>query len=334
MAKIVTLGEIMLRLATEVGTRLSETHSFQAIYGGGEANVAISLANFGHETFFVSKVPDNALGEGVKKHLNCYQVNTDYLLFGGERLASYYMEAGVGERAANVVYDRKYSSFSEMKTVEWSLTPLFEQANILHLSGITPALSSTWETLILEIVSLAKKNQMKISFDVNYRGKLWNQEVAGNFLKKILPVVDYCSMGTLDAIYLLKIPAYQGNEEELIYYYQEIRKRYPNIQVLYSTKRKVLSASENHLIGTLWINDHYYESTLHEMLPIVDRVGGGDAFSAGILHGIISNYDPNRLVEFATTASALKHTIHGDCNQFTVTEVEAIMAAGSGKIIR
>ncbi|MEV3266110.1 sugar kinase [Paenibacillus larvae] len=334
MAKVVTLGEIMLRLATVAGTRIDCSHQFQAMYGGGEANVAISLANFGHQAAFVSKVPNNALGRAVKKHLNSYGVSTEYLLFGGDRLGTYYMEAGVGERAASVIYDRSHSSFAVMEELEWNFVEMLKDVDLLHLSGITPALSKRWESLLLEIIENAKKVKVKISFDINYRGKLWSQSEAGSFLEKVLPQVDYCSAGKMDAIYLLGIEPYQGNEEELIYYYQKIQELYPNIQVLYSTKRTVYSASSNDLVGTLWLDQKYYESSLHKMDPIVDRVGGGDAFSAGVLHGILSGYSAQQIVDFATTASALKHTVQGDCNPFTISDIEAFTASGSGKIIR
>jgi 2-dehydro-3-deoxygluconokinase len=146
--------------------------------------------------------------------------------------------------------------------------------------------------------------------------------------------VDYCSAGKLDALYLLGISEYMGADNELIYYYQEIQKRFLNISILYSTKREVLSASSNKLVGTLWIDQIYYESQVHFMHPIVDRVGGGDAFSGGFLHGILVQKTPQEIINFATAASALKHTVHGDCNQFSESEVEGFLAAGSGKIIR
>nr|WP_313779096.1 PfkB family carbohydrate kinase [Paenibacillus larvae] len=157
MAKVVTLGEIMLRLATVAGTRIDCSHQFQAMYGGGEANVAISLANFGHQAAFASKVPNNALGRAVKKHLNSYGVSTEYLLFGGDRLGTYYMEAGVGERAASVIYDRSHSSFAVMEELEWNFVEMLKDVDLLHLSGITPALSKRWESLLLEIIENAKR---------------------------------------------------------------------------------------------------------------------------------------------------------------------------------
>ncbi|MCB5236013.1 sugar kinase [Niallia circulans] len=334
MGKVVTLGEIMLRLSTDSGIRIAQAENLHAHYGGGEANVAISLANFGHDVYFASKIPDNGVGEGVKKHLSRYGVHTDFLLSGGSRLGTYYMEAGIGERAANVIYDRAGSSFAEIAESEWQKEELFKNVDIFHISGITPALSSNWKKTTITLIKVAKEAGCKISFDINYRGKLWSQKEAGETITEILPLVDYCSAGKLDAIYLLGIPEYTGDDNELVYYYQEIQKKFPNIAILYSTKRKVLSASSNELIGTLWMNDSYYESQKHLINPIVDRVGGGDAFAGGILHGILVQNTPQEIINFASAASALKHTIYGDCNQFSEPEVKSFLLAGSGKINR
>lgn len=335
MSKVVTFGEIMLRLSSDVGIRLKESAAFHAHYGGGEANVAISLANFGHEAAFASKVPDHALGYAVAEHLRKYQVDTQHLVFGGDRLGTYYMEAGSGERAASVIYDRAYSSFAQASKKDWDLDKLFESVELFHVSGITPALSSDLRELTIDLVQEAKKRGIKVSFDINYRGKLWTQAEAGAVIRQILPYVDYCSAGKLDALYLLGIkePS-QPVDNELVYYYEKICELFPNIEVLYSTKREVVSASDNYLQGTIYRNGEYVESQKHHIVPIVDRVGGGDAFAGGILHGLLTGADLQDTVNFATAASALKHTIHGDCNQFNIQEVEAFLQAGSGKIVR
>ena len=332
MGKVITLGEIMLRFSTHQGTRLAQSDTFKVHYGGGEANVAISLANYGHTVSFASKVPDNPLGESVKKHLKRYGVGTDALLFGGDRLGTYYVESGIGQRAASVVYDRTRSSFSEMTSSEWSEEVLFSEVDIFHISGITPALSHQWQTLTLELMKAAKQQGCKISFDMNYRGKLWTQQEAGRVMKILLPYVDYCSAGSMDAKYLLGIPPQQT--EELSYYYKKMQEHYPNIQVFYSTKRTITSASDNELTGTLWMNKTYYESAPQMICPIVDRVGGGDAFCGGVLHGLLKKKKPQEIIEFATAASALKHTVEGDCNQFSEEEINSFLAVGSGKIIR
>lgn len=331
MAKVLTLGEIMLRLST-VESRLAETSEMQAHYGGGEANVAISLANFGHQAYFASKVPDNALGLAVKRHLNRFGVHTDYLLFGGQRLGIYFLEQGVGIKAANVVYDRAYSSFSQMKENEWERLDLFAGVDLFHLSGITPALSPAWVELLIKLMQEAKSRKVKISFDINFRGKLWSQAQASVALKQILPYVDYLSAGKLDAQYLLGIENAQDLSLEQCY--QEMQKLYPNIQVIYSTNRTILSAKHNRLQGTIYYQNQYYKSEVIDIPDIIDRVGGGDAYSAGILHGLLSGYSAQETVNFATAASALKHMVYGDCNQFTLEEVQAYLENGSSKINR
>ncbi|WP_291292141.1 sugar kinase [Enterococcus sp.] len=333
MANILTLGEIMLRLSTPVGERIAHSSAFAAHYGGGEANVAISLANFGHQVSFASKVPENALGDAVLHHLRSYGVDCRHLLRGGSRLGTYYIETGVGERAARVVYDRAGSSFAQMADNEWS-EELFDGVDIFHLSGITPALSSTWRKLLVTLIKEAKAAGCKISFDINYRGKLWSTDEARVYLQEVLPYVDYCSAGKLDAQVFMDIPAAEKEEADDSYYYQEMHRKYPNIKLFYATNRQVFSASHNQLTGSLWHEGNYVVSATHEIHPIVDRVGGGDAFSAGILHGLLTNKADQAIIDFATAASALKHTIHGDCNQFTEAEVTEFLAVGSGKIIR
>lgn len=337
MGKVVTLGEIMLRLSTEKMGRIQQSNEFEAHYGGGEANVAVSLANFGHQVYFASKVPDNSLGTAVYKHLRSYGVGTDYLLVGGERLGTYYMETGIGERAAKVIYDRKGSSFAMMSELEWDLDKLFLNVDVFHISGITPALSVLWREWLLDLIKKAKQAGAKISFDINYRQMLWSTKEASETLQRILPFVDYCSAGRLDAYHLLRIQECQkeNETEELIACYQKMHALFPTIELFYSTKRTIHSASDNELIGTVWSpNEGYQESKSHHIHPIVDRVGGGDAFAAGILHGVLNNWELTQTVQFATAASALKHTVHGDCNQFNETEVSSFMTTGSGKILR
>lgn len=334
MVKIVTLGEIMLRLSTTVGTRVTRAHSFMAHYGGGEANVAISLANYGHQVSFASKVPANHLGTAAIEHLKRSGVDTQFMLAGGDRLGTYYLEMGSGARASQVIYDRKGSSFAEMTELEWEIDQLFKDVTIFHISGITPALSNNWRSMTLELIKAAKKAGCMISLDINYRQKLWGANGCTAFLKEVLPLVDICSAGKLDAQYLLAIPAFTGSGNEIIYYNEQIQQLYPNIKVLYSTIRTVYSASHNDLVGTFWSNGKYVESRVHQIDPIVDRIGGGDAFAGGILHGILTNQEPQQIVEFATAASALEHTVFGDENQFSESEIIAYMNSNSGEVLR
>ncbi|MGO3790230.1 MAG: sugar kinase [Enterococcus gilvus] len=331
MAKVVCLGEIMMRLSAEVGTRLNKAHQFDVFYGGGEANVAVSLANYGHQVQFASKIPDNSFGEAVTQHLRSYGVGTEYLLKGNGRLGSYYVEQGVSQRGTKVIYDRSTSAFAQMAAVEWVGPELFDGADIFHISGITPALSESWQQLTLELVQQAKKAGCNISFDSNYRKNLWTQKEAGAFLRKILPFVDYCSAGKLDAIHLLGIPE---TDASITYYYQKMQEMYPAIKAFYSTHRQVHSSSVNELQGTLFAGVACYTSKQHMIDPIVDRIGGGDAFTGGILHGLLKERSPEEIIEFATAASVLKHSVKGDCNQFSEKDVLTFAESESAKIER
>ncbi|MFP5105307.1 sugar kinase [Neobacillus sp. C211] len=337
MKKVVTLGEIMLRLSTQVGERLSQTNHLIMHYGGGEANVGVSLSHFGFDVYFVSKVPNSPLGLGVKRHLHSHGVHTDYLVTGGERLGTYYLETGIGERNAKVTYDRKYSSFSNLLVEELDFDEIFKDAVLFHLSGITPALSAGLQEVALIALQKANEYGVMTSFDCNYRASLWNHQEAAAVLQTLLPYVDICFCGELDAIYLLGIEQAADTltrEAKLVFYYEKIKELYPNIQYLSSTFRDVHSASSNVLQGTLFVDGNLYVSKKHTIHPIVDRVGGGDAFAAGILYGLLETLSPQTSVSFATAASALKHTVHGDCNTFTIEEILQFAENGSGKISR
>lgn len=332
--KVLTLGEIMLRLSTSAHQRLASASDFKGHYGGGEANVALSLANFGHEAYFASLVPDNLLGLGVKQHLQRYGVHTDYLQFGGERLGTYYLEMGTANRASQVIYDRAYSSFSQITSDIWAGSTLFDGIDLFHISGITPALSTTWQGLTRQLIEKAKSAGCKISLDINYRGKLWTQAQAGAVIRDLLPLVDYCSAGELDARYILALFEDKDQSVDLATCYQQIRQAYPNLSVLYSTKRQVRSSSENTLQGFMYTDSQLTSSEQYEIRPIVDRVGSGDAFSAGVLHGILKNWTPQQTIDFATAACVLKHTIAGDANLFSENEVQTFQTATSGEIKR
>ncbi|WP_303974833.1 sugar kinase [Streptococcus merionis] len=335
MGRIVALGEMMMRLSTPSGMRLSNSNHFQVHYGGGEANVAISLAHYGHRVALASKVPNSLLGQGVENQLRLNGVETDLLLKGGDRLGCYYVESGIGERGPMVIYDRAFSSFASMDTIEWDVDQLFKDVDCLHISGVTAGLTHAWQENIKKLILLAKNQGISISFDVNYRTKLWSQVECGAFLKEILPYVDYLSAGKLDAIHLLNI-SLESTEttDDLVFYYQEIAERYPNVKVLYATERTVTSASSNRLRGYIFTKGQIYKSVQHTIEPIVDRIGGGDAFAGGILHGLFNEWEPQKTVEFATAASALKHTIYGDYNQFTEQEVIDFATSSSGMIKR
>lgn len=337
MKKIITFGELLLRFSTNIGERLFQTDQIYSHFGGAEANVAISLAKFGHKVYFVSKVPKNPLGYAAEKHLKTNGVHTDYLRTGGDRLGTYYVESGVGPRSAQVVYDRKYSSISQLALRDVDFEMIFSGAALYHVSGITPALSPSLKETVLYSLQKAKQFGVTTSFDFNYRATLWSQQEAAIAFQTFLPYVDICSCGELDARYLLGIePTGDTLEkrEQLAYYYQQIQLMYPNIQWLYCTFRDVISASTNILQGNIYTNGTLYQSKMHPIDQMVDRVGGGDAFAAGILHGIMREWAPEEIAAFATAASVLKHTIRGDYSNFTESEIRDFIHTTPGKIVR
>lgn len=331
MSKIITLGEIMARFSTDKGIPLSQANHLLVHYGGSEANVAASLANFGHDVAFASFLPDNPLGFGAKKYLESFGVSTDLVTFEGERLGTYYLETGAGPRMPNVVYDRTHSSFSTVKEIPWSFDQLFKEIDLFHISGITTALSQNWLSWVVTLLQEAKKRNVKTSFDINYRTKLWSQEQCGKALKKILPYVDILSAGILDAKYLMEIELQAYTLENV---YAEILKSYPNIEMIYSTNRTVYTSEHNSLIGNVYRKGKLTTSKLFDIPNIIDRVGGGDAFTAGVLHQYLTGHNDVELINFATAASVLKHTISGDMNLFTLSEVEAFVKPASNEISR
>lgn len=337
MKKVVTLGEIMLRLSTETGILLRQANKLSVYYGGAEANVAVSLSHFGYQAYFVSKIPGNSLGSAVEQHLKSHGVHTDFLLNGGERLGSYYVEEGAGERGSQVTYDRSYSSFSQLESDEVEIEVILQGVSLIHITGITLALSPALQGLVLEIFKKAKEMGVLVSFDFNYRSKLWSQQEAAIAIKPLMPFIDICFCGELDALHLLEIePAEESlsQEERLIFYYLKILEYYPNIQFMCSTFRTVLSASNNKLQGNLFVRGELYQSKVHQLEPIVERIGGGDSYAAGILWGILEGLPAQQIISFATAASALKHTIQGDCSTFTNKEVMQFAKNDLGTINR
>ena len=329
MSKVVTLGEIMLRLSTENNNRIIQSNGFRADYGGGEANVAVSLANFGIKSEFVTKLPENPLSESIFRYLKANGVGTENIVLGGERLGTYYLEVGTSVRASSVICDRKYSSFSTMDYEELTLNKILKDCKILHLSGITPALSESCRELTEKIIKRAKEMGVLISFDFNYRSKLWTLEEASPVLTSYLPYIDICFAGILDGKNIMKLDV-QGDVED---YYKEITKKYPNIKYLMCTKRETHSVDENSLIGYLYKDGKLYHSKKYTF-TIVDRVGGGDAFAAGALYGIYYDLDPQNIVDFATGASVYKHTVRGDANLASVDEIETLINRGIQSVAR
>ena len=312
--KVLGFGEIMLRLTPPNNQKIIQANSFDAVYSGGEANVIASLAILGHDTKFITKLPNNYLGDKVISKFRGYNVDVNDVLVGEGRLGVYYSEIGHGLRSTEVIYDRKYSAISMAEKEEFDIDKMLNNVGLVHLSGITPALSKNLKELIIDIVKECKRQGILVSYDSNYRSKLWSIEEAKEVLEEILPYIDFVFLGYLDIVNILK---FEDNdlefEDKLKYHYENLFKKYPNLKYAACTKRTVNSINNNTLQGYLFDGNSFVKSNAYTF-DILVRVGGGDAFTAGILHGILSEMDNARIVEFGTCASSLKHSIIGDIN--------------------
>lgn len=332
--KVLGFGEIMLRLTPPNNQKIIQVNSFDATYGGGEANVVASLASFGHQTKFVTKLPNNSLGDKVIRDLRGYNIDTTDILQGDGRLGIYFLEIGHGLRSTEVIYDRKYSAISMANKNEFNIENILKDVKMVHLSGITPALSKELYDLTIEIAKYCKNNDILVSFDSNYRAKLWSLEDAKVFLEEILPFVDIAFLGSLDMTNILKYEACDLEfEDSLKNLYERLFEKYPNIKYAACTKRSVHSINNNSLKGYLFDKENLHISGEYNF-DILDRVGGGDAFTAGILHGILSNLDKKEIVEFGVCASALKHSIKGDINILDKDSVVSLIQTGLQNIKR
>ena len=333
--RVITLGEILLRFSTSEEIRIKNTDEFRVCYGGAETNVGVSLSQFGHKVSVASVLPEcNPLSSAVLSRMHGYDVDTDLIIEQPGRLGTYYLEQGNSVRGSQVTYDRKYSSIAMLEELCWDLDEIFKGVDLLHISGIVPALSKKWQTWTVEIVKKAKEYGCLISFDMNYRSKLWGYEEAYPCFQQIFPYVDILSAGKVDAIHFLKV-ASEDEDVSLEEIYKRVQEKYPNIKVLYSTKRNVISTNHNELQGFFVAEDGVFvESKLYDINPIIDRVGGGDAFAAGILNGVLKGWDSQQIVDFGTASSVLKHTVFGDWNPFNEDEVFEFMNQKSGQIVR
>lgn len=340
MAKIVTMGEIMLRLSAPGNNRFVQSDSFDVNYGGGEANVAVSLQNYGNEAFFVSKVPTHEIGQAVINSLRRFGVHTRYVARGGERLGIYYLETGSSLRPSKVIYDRAHSSISEAKPSDFDFDEIFRDADWFHWSGITPALSDGTADCLRQACIAAKKAGVTISCDLNFRAKLWTPEKAQAVMRPLMQYVDVCIGNEEDAQMCLGFrpdaDVEGGNTDAEGYkgIFQGMMKEF-GFKYVVSTLRESLSASHNGWKAMIYDGKEFYVSRHYDIEPIVDRVGGGDSFSAGIIHGLVNGRTQEWALEFAVAASALKHTIPGDVNMVSVSEVENLMnGSGNGRVQR
>lgn len=340
MAKVVTFGEIMLRLVPQGFLRFIQADSFEASYGGAEANVAVSLANYGVDVSFVTKLPENAIGSAAVNALRRYGVNTSRIVRGGKRIGIYYLEKGASQRGSIVIYDRDNSAIQKALVSDFDWGGIFEGAEWFHFTGITPALGDNLAEICLSACRKAKELGIKVSCDLNYRSKLWAKDKASEVMSRLMPHVDICIANEEDAADVFDIKAADtdvtsGKLEKTSYKYvaRELQQRF-GFEKVAITLRKSISASDNNWGAMLYDGNEFYFSKEYK-IHIVDRVGGGDSFAAGLLYGFLVGCDPQKTLEFAVAASCLKQTIEGDFNHVSVDEVLKLADGdASGRVSR
>ncbi len=333
MSKIITLGEIMLRLSPNGCSRFVEVDNFEVIWGGGEANVAVSCANYGHDAYFVSKLPKHEIGQGAVNALRRYGVHTDYICRGGNRVGIYYCETGASMRPSKVIYDRAGSAIAEATPSDFDFDAIMTGADWFHWSGITPAISDKAAELTRLACEAAKRNGVKVSVDLNFRKKLWTSEKARSVMVPLMQYVDVCIGNEEDAELCLgfKPDADVESGETAVEGYKGIFKAMAEqfgFEIVASTLRESYSATHNGWKALAYDGNDFYVSKRYDINPIIDRVGGGDSFSGGLIHGLLTMDSIQDALEFAVAASALKQTIPGDFNLVSAEEVKAL-AGGS-----
>ncbi|MCQ2134299.1 MAG: sugar kinase [Bacteroidales bacterium] len=332
MAKIITFGEVMLRLSPEGQDRFVQSEALRIIPGGGEANVAVSLANYGHDAYFVSKLPAHEIGQIAVNGLRRYGVKTDYITRGGDRIGLYYCETGASMRPSKVIYDRAHSAIAEADPRDFDFDAIMEGASWFHWSGITPAISDKAAELTKLACQAAKRHGVIVSVDLNFRKKLWTSEKAISIMRPLMEYVDVCIGNEEDAELCLGFKPeadVEGGETNAAGYegiFRQMKEQF-GFKYVVSTLRESFSATHNGWKALIYDGNEFYQSKRYDINPIIDRVGGGDSFSGGLIHGMLK-YPDNQgaALEFAVAASALKHTINGDFNQ--VSEAEVLALAG------
>ena len=338
--KVITFGEIMLRLAPEGYDRFVQTEKYGATYGGGEANVAVSLANYGLDAGFVTKLPKHEIGQAGVNSLRKYGVDTTYIARGGERVGIYYLEKGASQRPSKVIYDRAGSSIAAASKEDFDWESIFADVEWFHFTGITPALGDNVAEICKEACKVAKRKGITISCDLNYRNKLWSKQKAGEVMGELCQYVDVCIANEEDAADVFGIKAADTdvttgkvNHEGYKDVAKQLAERFGFSKVAI-TLRGSISANDNNWAAMLYDGKDYYFSKNY-LIHIVDRVGGGDSFGAGLIYACINEYEAQATIEYAVAASCLKHTIEGDFNMVSVDEVKKLAGGdGSGRVQR
>ena len=342
MTRVVTFGEIMLRLKTPGHDRFFQSLSFEATFGGGEANVAVALSNYGLDAAFVSVLPENDIGNAAIGELRRFGVDTRFIKRAGDRVGIYFLETGANQRPSKVIYDRAHASISEAGPGDINWDHVFEGADWFHITGITPALSQSAAELSLESVKQARANGVRVSCDFNYRGKLWKYgKTAPEVMTELVKYVDVGIANEEDCQKSLGVEAaVQVESGDLdIAKYEALSARmmelYPNLDTMAITLRESRSADQNGWSACLRTTEGFVQSRQYDITDIIDRVGGGDSFASGLIYGLVAYDDPRDSLDFAVAASCLKHSISGDFNRVSVAEVEKLMSGdASGRVQR
>lgn len=340
MKKIITFGEIMMRLNPEGYLRFVQADKFEATYAGGEANVAVSLANYGMDAAFVTKLPAHEIGQCAINELRRFGVNTNMIVRGGERIGIYFVEKGASQRASKVIYDRAGSAIAKAVVADFDWDAIFDGADWFHFTGITPALGGELPAICLAACKAAKEKGITVSCDLNYRGKLWTREEAGRVMSELMPYVDVCIANEEDAKDVFGISAENTdlnagkvNHNGYISVARQLTERF-SFKKVAITLRSSISASDNDWAGMLYSEGRANFSPIYHV-HIVDRVGGGDSFGGGLIYSLLSGYDDQKAINFAVAASCLKHSIEHDYNLMSVAEVEALAKGNaSGRVQR
>lgn len=340
MGKVVTLGEIMLRLSPEGFLRFSQADYFRLIFGGGEANVAVSCANYGHNAVFVSKLPSHEIGQAAVDSMRRLGVDTSRIIRGGKRVGIYYCETGASMRPSNVIYDRAGSSMAEADPDDFDFDEIMQGADWFHWSGITPAISDKAAEITRVACEAARRHGVTVSVDLNFRKKLWTPEKAQEVMRPLMKYVDVCIGNEEDAELCLgfkpdaDITGGKTNADGYKAIFKAMASEF-GFRHIASTLRESYSTSHNGWKAMIYDGTTFYQSRRYDIDPIVDRVGGGDAFSGGLIHGLVTGMPMDKALEFAVAASALKQTIHGDFNLVTASEVQRLVDGdSSGRVSR
>ena len=336
MQQVVTFGEIMMRLAPPLHYRFAQAASLDITYGGGDANVGASLAGLGVPAAHVTCFPANELGHAAAQHFRALGVNMAATVFRGERLGLYFLEVGAGMRPSKVVYDRAHSAFARLDPAAFDWDDILKDAGWLHWTGITPAISAAAAEATRQAIAAARRRGLTVSADVNYRRNLWQYgQTAQAVMSELVAGCDVVVCSGNDAEDLFGIVPLPGADNKFVSVAQQVMARFPQIRQVLTTRRKTHSASHNGLRGFLYDGQQLLNTPTYDLNPIVDRIGGGDAFVAGFIYGSLTYNDPQQALTFGVAASALKHTIAGDINRVTVAEVEEIVKGNtSGRLVR